>query len=107
MTQHAISLLAPVAQTTLPQKNGALAFDSMVSYLGGDIMAEYKNNRFVVEPQEFVNNKTTVVLCDIEYWNTHYEELKDWCDKHGCETQGMTVDIPNNRTLMMWMLRWS
>jgi hypothetical protein len=49
----------------------------------------------------------TVVLCDIEYWNTHYEELKDWCDEHSCETQGMTVDIPNDQVLTMWMLRWS
>jgi len=87
---------------------GSSAFDNMVSYLGGDIMAEYKNNRFVI-PKEITGKTmaTTVVLCDIEYWNTHYEELKDWCDEHSCETQGMTVDIPNDHVLTMWMLRWS
>lgn len=85
---------------------GRSAFDSMVSYLGGDIMKEYKNNRFVIAPQEIMG-KTIAVLCDIEYWNTHYEELKDWCDEHCCETQGMTVDIPNDHALTMWMLRWS
>lgn len=92
---------------TSPQKNGAMAFDNMVRYLGGDIMAEYKNNRFVVAPQEFTDDKITVVLCDIEYWSTHYEELENWCNEHGCKTQGMTVDIPDSRTLTMWTLCWS
>ena len=85
---------------------GSSAFDSMVGYLGGDIMKEYKNNRFVIAPQE-ITNQITAVLCDIEYWYDHHDKLEDWCLEHSCTMKGMTVDIPNDRTLTMWMLRWS
>lgn len=49
-----------------------------------------------------------VILCDIYYWNTHYEELKDWCDTQLGTTQvGMTVEFDSEKDLMMFILRWS
>lgn len=85
-------------------------FDNMANQLGGDIMHEYKNNRFVVTAAGLIDSEpgySTVVLSDIGFWNDHYCELEQWCQEHDCIIRGMTVDIPNDRTRTMWMLRWS
>lgn len=48
-----------------------------------------------------------IVLADISYWNTHYEQLKDWCDEHLSEVRGMTVVVPNEKVLTLFCLKWS
>jgi hypothetical protein len=73
-----------------------------------DVFASWKENRFVVA--DFPKSEfggIIIVLTDVEYWNTHYEELKDWCDENLADTQGMTVTIPNKKVLTLFCLRWS
>lgn len=48
-----------------------------------------------------------VVLTDIKFWDTHYEELKDWCDENLAKMQGMTISFPNEKILTLFCLRWS
>ena len=49
----------------------------------------------------------SVILTDIEFWNTHYEELKDWCDANESELTGMVVEFKNEQYLTLFTLRWS
>lgn len=48
-----------------------------------------------------------IVLTDIAFWSDNIDALMQWCRDHGCETQGMTVDIPDDHTLTVFCLRWS
>jgi hypothetical protein len=67
-----------------------------------------KGKRFIVAPKHLGYGPNLIVLSDINYWNTHYEELKDWCDTQlGAEIVGMTIEFTNEKELMMFVLRWS
>ena len=48
-----------------------------------------------------------VVLTDIKFWDTHYEELKTWCNKNLAKMQGMTIEFPNEKILTLFCLQWS
>lgn len=73
-----------------------------------DIMQSWKDQRFVVTPQELLDaGEFLVILTDITFWNDHYEELKDWCDENCCHQQGMTVVADNEQALTAFCLRWS
>ncbi len=73
-----------------------------------DIMASWKNNRFVVADSALIDmpESNLIILSDIEYWNEHYEELKDWCNEHLAEVRGMTVTC-GDHALTLFALRWS
>ena len=62
--------------------------------------------------QRFITDTTTswgpvVILSDIEFWNNHYEELKDWCDNNEGELSGMVVTFKQEKHLMLFALKWS
>lgn len=65
----------------------------------------WHNKRFVFAPGLF--DRPLVVLSDIDFWNSHYQELKDWCDKNDSELVGMTVEFYNEKALTLFCLRWS
>jgi hypothetical protein len=71
-----------------------------------DVFEHWKNQKFVI-PKNIEGYDCTVVLSDIAYWNTHHEELYNWCDNYNCKIIGMTVDVPDSRTLTLFCLRWS
>ena len=67
-----------------------------------------REKRFIIVPANLEFSKLMVILTDMAYWFTHYEELKDWCDTQlGAEQVGMTVDFASEQDLMMFILRWS
>lgn len=75
-----------------------------------DIFHDWKQNRFIVAP-EFTYDpncrfKHMVVLTDIPFWAREVDNLVPWCIEHGCNTQGMTVEIPDDETLTLFCLRW-
>ena len=74
-----------------------------------DIMAEFKNRRFVVAPADLLENpgEHVVILSDFEYWNDHYDELQDWVKQNNGFIQGMGLTLPDARTLTAFCLRWS
>jgi hypothetical protein len=76
----------------------------------GDIFAEWKKQRFIFAEKSMFPDSTSkhmVVLTDVEFWVENLDGLMDWCAEHDCDTQGMTVDIPDDKTLMLFKLRWS
>ena len=76
--------------------------------MDSDIMAEFKNCRFVVAPAHVLDQaEHVVILSDIDYWSDHYEELMAWCDQHDAEVQGMGVTLPDAHTVTLFTLRWS
>ena len=72
-----------------------------------DVFAEWKNNRFVVATNVYVEcNNILLVLTDMEFWTIHYKELEEWCQVHQGQTAGMTVELPDQATLTLFALRW-
>lgn len=72
-----------------------------------DIMADFKNHRFITVPNEYEDqHEHLVVLCDIGYWVQNLEDLMAWCDLNGCEVVGMTVNVPDDARLALFVLRW-
>lgn len=66
--------------------------------------------RFVIADNEVsksLNQHTIVMLGDINFWAHYYDELQRWCWSHGAEVVGMTVNIPDEKTLTAFCLRWS
>jgi len=43
----------------------------------------------------------------LAYWTNHYDELKEWCELHGGEVEGMGVTLPDANTVTLFALRWS
>lgn len=66
-----------------------------------------KGKRFTVVPTELEFRYDIVLLNDFEYWNEHYEELKDWCDFYLLEIEGMTIEFKRKEDLTVFILRWS
>jgi hypothetical protein len=76
----------------------------------GDIFAEWKKQRFIFSDKSMFPNtsgKYLIILTDVAYWVNNQDDLLDWCAEHDCDTQGMTVDIPDDKTLMLFKLRWT
>lgn len=77
--------------------------------MADDIMAEFKNRRFIVAPNHLLDNpgEHVVILSDFEYWNDHYDELQDWVKQNNGFIQGMGLTLPDAPTLTAFCLRWS
>lgn len=77
--------------------------------MADDIMAEFKNRRFIVAPNYLLENpgEHVVILSDYNFWNDHYDELKAWVEQHGGDIQGMGLTLPDAHTLTAFCLRWS
>lgn len=75
--------------------------------MSDDIFHSWKENRYIIAPDELVDREKLVVLTDYNYWVDHTDELMDWCKANGAVTQGMTVVFPDEQTLMLFVLRWS
>jgi hypothetical protein len=73
------------------------------------IMNDWKHHRFVVTENFNINIQAEhlVILTDIKFWNTHYEELKDFCDQHDGQISGMIVSFKNNHNLTLFLLKWA
>jgi hypothetical protein len=70
-----------------------------------DLFASWKVNRFIVNPVG--DGELIVILTDLDFWNSHYEELKDWCDQNDCTTEGMSVVAENKHALTAFCLKWT
>lgn len=47
-----------------------------------------------------------IFLTDWLYWNDKYDALVQWCDQYDCGIEGLAVNVPNQRTLSLWLLQW-
>ena len=77
-----------------------------------DVFADWKNQRFVIAPKHtFVDDNTDfkhlIVLTDIKFWVLATDDLNRWCEENNCRSKGMTVEIPSDRELTLFCLRWA
>jgi hypothetical protein len=76
-----------------------------------DLMAEWKNNHYIVVDELLLDTPVApavlIILTDLTYWNKHSDELVQWCDDHGCETSGLSVTLPGPAELTAFNLRWA
>lgn len=73
-----------------------------------DIFESWKSAKFINATNIYVESDgIMLVLTNVEYWSQHYEELQSWCKTHGGEVVGMTVELPDEQTFILFALRWS
>jgi hypothetical protein len=77
-----------------------------------DIFASWKSQRFAIAPKytfsdDYDNYKHLIVLTDLKFWVLASDELDRWCEENNCKTKGMTVEIPSDRELTLFCLRWA
>ena len=66
-----------------------------------------KGKRFSIVPKYLEFQYDIILLNDFDFWNTHYEELKNWCDLHLLQIDGMTIEFKRTEDLTLFILRWS
>lgn len=75
-----------------------------------DIFADWKTGRFIVADSaltEDITNKIVVVMTDFKFWAACADECLDWCKQYNCEIRGMTIEIPDQDTLLLFRLKWT
>jgi hypothetical protein len=77
--------------------------------LSEDILEDWKRNRFILASKDLTETGNhLIVLTDIKYWAEHADDLVEWCKKNPrAYTQGMTVEIEDDKTLTHFILKWS
>lgn len=65
-------------------------------------------SKFIFTKKEILddNNTHLIFLTDYVFWSKYDQQLQDWCREHGCYFTGMTVDVPNEHTSLLFILRW-
>ena len=71
------------------------------------LTAKYKSRRFVIADDDLGFGSRLVVLTDLGFWVKNQERLQDWCQLHGATQTGMTVELPSDNTLTLFVLQWS
>jgi hypothetical protein len=75
---------------------------------GKDVLADWKTSKFILADKDLTDtDKHVIVLTDVGYWVDHVDTLVDWCMTNNACTQGMTVEIDDDKTLTHFILRWS
>ena len=72
-----------------------------------DIMAEFKNKKFAIVDADLGFESPMVVLSDLLYWTGKWDEVQSWCNEHACKIDGTVVTMPDEKTLMLFCLKWS
>lgn len=80
--------------------------------MSDDIFADWKNKKFVVTKNFVYEHSLTpqfellIVLAALGFWAEHVEDLDQWCKDNNAKREGMTVLIPDQKTLTLFALRW-
>jgi hypothetical protein len=48
-----------------------------------------------------------VVLTDITYWCSHFDQLEAWAEEYKAKMEGMTVFLPDEQAAIVFKLRWA
>lgn len=72
-----------------------------------NILADWVGRKFVIADNLYNDSQYVVVLTDFKYWISVSDELLLWCEKNNCTKQYVTVNIPDEKTLTLFYLRWS
>lgn len=72
------------------------------------MLREWKNRKFISSPEDAADGfKHLVILLDFNYWVASMDALEKWCDHYECKREGLTVSIPDDKTLTLFYLRWA
>ena len=73
------------------------------------VMDNWNQKRFIVTENDYEDSfDHLILLSDIAYWNSRYEDLVAWCRDNRSEVLGMTiVNIPDDDTLTLFILQWA
>lgn len=66
--------------------------------------------KFVVVTQDMFDElgySHMIIMTDVAYWAEHVDECLAWCKQYECLQKGMTIAIPNEETLALFLLKWS
>ena len=73
-----------------------------------DLLTAWKKNKFILADKDLTDtDKHVIVLTNVSYWVDQVDALVDWCMANKARTQGMTVEIDDDKTLTHFILRWS
>ena len=74
-----------------------------------DVLAKWKKNKFITVGRDLLDgmDEILIILTDIGFWAEHEAELETWCKQHGASAFGMTVTLPDQKTLTAFTLKWS
>lgn len=71
------------------------------------MLKEWKNRKFISSTEDVADGfKHLIILLDFNYWVKHTDNLEKWCKDYGCKREGLTVSIPDDKTLTLFYLRW-
>lgn len=63
--------------------------------------------KFVVIPTNLLEgNEKMIILADYNHWAVYEDDLRQWCNENNSSFVGMTVTVPNERTLTAFLLKW-
>lgn len=68
---------------------------------------ELKEQRFVVVPGDSNLDPQMIFLTDYKFWAKNESDLQSWCNMYNSNFMGMTVTVPNESVLLLFLLRWS
>ena len=68
---------------------------------------DLEQKRFVIVPGENPQEPHWIFLTDYVFWARHESELQSWCRLNLSNFMGMTVTVPDEHTLSMFLLRWT
>jgi len=72
------------------------------------ITADWKSKRFIVSESALHDYEGyLVVLTDFTFWALEIDNLTEWCYNNKCKQEGMTVHIPTDKMLTIFIIRWS
>lgn len=79
--------------------------------MSDDIFADWKIKRFAVAENSLFGDSLSqgqmlVILTQIQFWAEYEKDLDQWCVENHAERQGMTVLLPDEKTLTLFSLRW-
>lgn len=68
---------------------------------------EVEEKRFIIVPGDNPQEPHMIFLADYVFWARHESDLHYWCTLTRSNFMGMTVTVPNEQTLSMFILKWS
>lgn len=72
-----------------------------------DLFDNAKSVKFLIAPKYVTDQELIIILTDFAFWNLNFDKLQEWCKLNNSEQQGMTVVLPNHKTLTAFCLQWS
>ena len=75
-----------------------------------DVIADWKTNRFIIADSVLHEDPGhLLILTDYNFWGTEEtsDKLLAWCSRNKCKMQGMTLILPTDKLLTLFILEWS